>query len=235
MITAARPDDAPAPVAWSESQYRRFGLDTQITEHGYHEWPMFEDAALVARGLAAGRRTAGHVGSRDAARRAQRSPQDHLDRAVTKRVPVAELPETWEAFHRSVMERFAARDEPWLVTLELDGGIIGVMYLYRWRDELMIFQSGFAPEHEALSPGHVMFEWVFREGIRRGLRRADMLKGEYHYKTAWARSETFLRDHAFHRAGPAAWLVALRRRFGRLDAGGTAPAPRAPDDRTRSA
>ena len=135
----------------------------------------------------------------------------HRARWDTKDDPGKFRSDAYTGFHRDVVERFAARDELWLVTLELDGVIIGVMYLFRWRDELMFFQSGFDPEHEALSPGHVMFGWAYREAIERGLRRADLLKGEYRYKKAWARRETFLHDHVFHRPGPTAWLVRLRR------------------------
>ena len=119
--------------------------------------------------------------------------------------------EAYLGFHRDVIERFAARGETWLVTLELDRVIIGVLYLFRWREELLFFQSGFSPAHEALSPGHVLFGWTFEEAIRRGVKRADMLKGEYAYKRAWARRETFLHDRTFHRPGPAAWAATLRR------------------------
>ena len=151
----------------------------------------------------------------------------HRARWDTKDDPGKFRSEAYLDFHRTVVERFAATDELWLVTLELDGVIIGVLYLFRWRDELMFFQSGFDPEHEALSPGHVMFGWTYREAIERGLRRADMLKGEYRYKGAWARRETFLHDHVFHRPGPAAWLARARAALSGTLARGSSGAPAA--------
>ena len=62
------------------------------------------------------------------------------------------------------------------MTLELDGVIIGVPYLFRWRDELMFFQSGFDPEHEASSPGHVVFGFR-RPGPAARLARARAALG----------------------------------------------------------
>lgn len=150
----------------------------------------------------------------------------HRLRWSTKDDPGKFRSDAYVDFHRAVVERFAARDELWLVTLELDGVIIGVLYLFRWRDELLFFQSGFDPAHEALSPGHVMFGWTYREAIRRGLRRADLLKGEYHYKEAWARDETFLHDHLFHRPGPLAWLARARARVRARGAAEPASGPR---------
>ena len=45
---AAAPPGAPVPIDWSEREYARFGLEPQVTRHGYHELPMFEDDALAA-------------------------------------------------------------------------------------------------------------------------------------------------------------------------------------------
>lgn len=50
------PANAPAaaggasavPIDWSAEQYARFGLEPQVTRHGYHELPLFEDDALAA-------------------------------------------------------------------------------------------------------------------------------------------------------------------------------------------
>ena len=168
------------------------------------------------------------AGCADERARAMNAPiRLHRARWDTKDDPGKFRSEAYLDFHRTVVERFAARDELWLVTLELDGVIIDVLYLFRWRDELMFFQSGFDPEHEALSPGHVMFGWTYREAIERGLRRADMLKGEYHYKGAWARRETFLHDHVFHRPGPAARLARARAALAGARARGASGAPAA--------
>ena len=119
-------------------------------------------------------------------------------------------------FHRAVIEGFFARDALWLATLRLDGRIIGVQYVFRWRDALLFFQSGYSPAHEGLSPGHVLFTHVIGEGIARGLRRVDMLKGDYDYKRVYARRTRRTRDISYLRPGALATLVALRDRLRRL-------------------
>ncbi len=95
----------------------------------------------------------------------------------------------YEQFHRAVIRHFFAMDALWLATLKLDGNIIGVQYIFLWRGELMFMQSGYSPEHESLSPGHVLFTYVIQRGIEQGMTGLDMLKGHYSYKSAYARDE----------------------------------------------
>lgn len=89
-------------------------------------------------------------------------------------------------FHKELIAASFARDRIWLVTLSLNDAIIGVQYVLDWRNTLWFFQSGFAPEYEHLSPGHVLFTYVIREAIARHYDRIDMLRGKYAYKTLYA-------------------------------------------------
>lgn len=123
--------------------------------------------------------------------------------------------EAYERFHRDVIETFAQRDALWLVTLRLDDDIIGVLYGFAWRGQLMLFQSGLSPQHERLSPGHVMFGWTIERAIEHGFDRLNLLKGDYHYKTAWARERTFTHDHRYYRPGTSALLARWRERVRR--------------------
>ncbi len=95
----------------------------------------------------------------------------------------------YEQFHRAVIRHFFAMDALWLVTLKLDGTIIGVQYIFVWRGELIFMQSGYSPEHESLSPGHVLFTYVIQRGIEQGMIGLDMLKGHYSYKSTYARDQ----------------------------------------------
>ena len=45
---APSPTASAVPIDWSADEYARFGLEPQVTRHGYHEWPMFADGALAA-------------------------------------------------------------------------------------------------------------------------------------------------------------------------------------------
>lgn len=96
----------------------------------------------------------------------------------------------YEQFHRAVIRHFFANDALWLTTLKLDGRIIGVQYIFAWRGTLMFVQSGYSPDHDSLSPGHVLFTYAIQRAIEQGMHHLDMLKGHYHYKSAYA-PETF--------------------------------------------
>ena len=95
----------------------------------------------------------------------------------------------YEQFHRSVIRHFFAMDALWLATLKLDGIIIGVQYLFAWRGELVFMHSGYSPEHESLSIGHVLFTYVIQRGIEQGMTGLDMLKGPYSCKSVHAKDQ----------------------------------------------
>ncbi len=115
--------------------------------------------------------------------------QLHRLRWQSKRKPGAFRSVAYEQFHRSVIKHFFASDSLWLTTLKVDGQIVGVQYIFAWRGKLMFVQSGYSPDHEALSPGHVLFTYAIERGIEHGMHQLDMLKGHYHYKSAYT-SET---------------------------------------------
>jgi CelD/BcsL family acetyltransferase involved in cellulose biosynthesis len=45
-----------------------------------------------------------------------------------------------------------------------------------------LYNSGFHPDHAALSPGLVLLAALVRDAIARGKRRFDFLRGEERYK-----------------------------------------------------
>ena len=85
--------------------------------------------------------------------------------------------------------------------MRLNDEIIGVQYIYLWHGELLFYQSGYSPEHDDLSPGHVLFTYAIQRAIEQGLQGIDMLKGEYDYKSAYARNASYTSDHVFVKSG----------------------------------
>lgn len=127
----------------------------------------------------------------------------HRLRWLSKGEPGSFASAEYIAFHRRVIRDFFARKELWMVTLRLNDDIIGVQYIFHWNNSLLFFQSGFLPEHESLSPGHAMFTYVIEQAIERGIARIDMLKGNYHYKTLYARQERHTEEFIYVRPGVA--------------------------------
>ncbi|MFK7892079.1 MAG: GNAT family N-acetyltransferase [Granulosicoccus sp.] len=119
----------------------------------------------------------------------------------------------YEQFHRAVISEFFAADALWLATLRLDGQIIGVQYIFAWRGTLMFMQSGYSPEHEKLSAGHVLFNYVIQRGIEQGMTGVDMLKGHYDYKSVYARDEIQTIDSGLVRPGLRGVLAGLHNRM----------------------
>ncbi|ASJ76083.1 GNAT family N-acetyltransferase [Granulosicoccus antarcticus] len=122
----------------------------------------------------------------------------------------------YEQFHRAVIRHFFAMDALWLTTLKLDGSIIGVQYIFAWRGQLMFMQSGYSPEHERLSPGHVLFTYAIQRGIEQGMQGLDMLKGHYSYKSVYARDEIQTIGLGYLCPGVRRFLGAARDRVARL-------------------
>lgn len=139
----------------------------------------------------------------------------HRLRWQSKGQPGGFQTKAYVAFHTAVIETFFNRHALWLATLKLDERIIGVQYIFLWRGELLYFQSGYSPEHESLSPGHVLFTYTIERAIEQGLTAIDMLKGDYGYKTAYARQTVETCDHQLIKPGLHSMLQQGKRIFAR--------------------
>ena len=125
----------------------------------------------------------------------------HRQRWLSKGEPGSFASAEYTAFHRCVIHDFSVRKQLWMVTLRLNNDIIGVQYIFYWKNSLLFFQSGFLPAYESLSPGHVMSTYVIEQAIERGIARIDMLKGNYRYKTLYARQERHTEEFIYIRPG----------------------------------
>lgn len=115
------------------------------------------------------------------------------------------------AFHREVMHACQARDWLRLYCLEIGGAIVAMYYFYRFRDGVYYFQGGFDPAFARLRPGLVLMGYAIQHAIEEGNRVFDMLRGEYDYKTQWAKERRETYFHKAYRASPAAFAFRLRR------------------------
>jgi CelD/BcsL family acetyltransferase involved in cellulose biosynthesis len=87
-----------------------------------------------------------------------------------------------ERFFRAALPALAAHDGVALWCLETPGGPIASFVCLEWDDTVGLYNSGFAPESAALSPGLVLLSHVIRDAIARGRPRFDFLRGEERYK-----------------------------------------------------
>lgn len=104
-------------------------------------------------------------------------------------------------FHLALMHRLFTEDQLWLATLKVDNDIIAVEYMFLYKHVLLFFQTGFNPEFEYLSPGHVMIAHAIQQAIATGVRRVDFLKGEYGYKSSYANQELRSENIDFYAQG----------------------------------
>ena len=135
----------------------------------------------------------------------------HRQRWISKGEPGSFSSQAYIDFHRAVVNRFFSSEQLWLVTLQLNGEVIGVLYLFCSQNCLWFFQSGFSPEHESLSPGHVMFTYVISQAIERGIGRIDLLKGDYKYKTVYAKEKRETTNLLYYRPGLASLIGRLKK------------------------
>ena len=87
-----------------------------------------------------------------------------------------------ERFFRRVIVALAARGAARLAFLDVAERPIAAFVMLEWEDTVGLYNSGFAPERAALSPGLVLLAGVVRDAIERGRRRFDFLRGEERYK-----------------------------------------------------
>ncbi len=90
-------------------------------------------------------------------------------------------------FHLSLMLHALENNELRLLKLNLDDKTIGIEYAFLSKGVLYFFQTGFDPEYEHLSPGHILMMQTIDQAINDGAHQLDLLKGEYPYKNTYAK------------------------------------------------
>ncbi|MBP6250841.1 MAG: GNAT family N-acetyltransferase [Leptothrix sp. (in: Bacteria)] len=113
-------------------------------------------------------------------------------------------------FHREVMRTLFAQGRLRLHGAEVDGHIVALLYCYRFRDRVLYFQGGFDPEVASLRPGLTLMGYAIEQAIAEGAQVFDMLRGEYDFKTQWAKRKRSTAQATVFEGSLAAALWRLR-------------------------
>jgi CelD/BcsL family acetyltransferase involved in cellulose biosynthesis len=85
--------------------------------------------------------------------------------------------------------RLQARNWLDLYGLRVGDNVVSILYGMTYRGVLGVYQTGFDPSWARHGVGAILRSYVLQDAIRRGLREADFLKGEYDYKGRWTNAE----------------------------------------------
>ena len=102
-------------------------------------------------------------------------------------------------FHRDAIKSCFNRDWIRLYCLTLNDQIAAIYYCYRFKNEVLYFQSGFDPAFEDFVPGQVLLGFAVEHAINEGHNLFDLLKGQYRYKTEWANDSRKTGDLSVYR------------------------------------
>ena len=111
----------------------------------------------------------------------------HQKRFATKGGSDAFRTDRYRSFHLDAMRSAHKQNELKLLTLAIDGQFVGVEYAYLCGGKLSFFQTGFDPEFQHLSIGHVLMMLTIDQAIIDGANTIDLLKGNYDYKKTYAK------------------------------------------------
>lgn len=87
------------------------------------------------------------------------------------------------AFFEEMAVTLAACGWLWLTFLLVNGEPAATYLLFDFRDEILVYNSGYDPSHaEHLSPGWMLLGYLIEHSISLGRRRFDFLRGDEEYK-----------------------------------------------------
>ena len=91
--------------------------------------------------------------------------------------------EAMKAFFRAMAASMAARGWLKLYFIELSGVRAAALLCFDYRDEILVYNSGYDPANFAqLSPGNVLVAYCIEHAIQLGRSRFDFLRGDEEYK-----------------------------------------------------
>jgi CelD/BcsL family acetyltransferase involved in cellulose biosynthesis len=92
------------------------------------------------------------------------------------------MDERMERFFRAALPALAEHGGVALWFLEAADGPLASFVCLEWDGTVGLYNSGFAPERAALSPGLILLSHLIRDAIARGKARFDFLRGDERYK-----------------------------------------------------
>jgi CelD/BcsL family acetyltransferase involved in cellulose biosynthesis len=95
-------------------------------------------------------------------------------------------PEARRAFLAEVLPALFAERRLLPFALFVEGRMLALDLCLAGARSLCVYNGGFLPEAEPLSPGWLFFDAEIRYALSRGLAELDLLRGEQRYKAAWA-------------------------------------------------
>jgi CelD/BcsL family acetyltransferase involved in cellulose biosynthesis len=112
-------------------------------------------------------------------------------------------------FHKSIAQRFAAKGWLNLGTLEKDGQMIAGLLSFEYGETLFYYHSGFDPDWAKYSVGMVLMAKCIEDGIGRGMRQFDFMRGRAAYKMKWK-----VEERSFYRVVMARSITAYLKFLG---------------------
>ncbi len=101
------------------------------------------------------------------------------------------MSEQMKGFFRAVCRILAQRGWLQLSFLEINGEKAASILAFDYRDEILIYNSGYDPQRYAhLSPGIVLLAYCIEHAIQLGRARFDFLRGDETYKFRFGAQET---------------------------------------------
>jgi len=103
--------------------------------------------------------------------------------------------ETSLRFHQELAARFAGRGWMNLSLLEREGRMVAGLFAFEYDRRLFYYHSGFDPDWAKYSVGMVLLAKCIEDGIGRGIREFDFMRGRAEYKSKWK-----VEERPFYRA-----------------------------------
>ncbi len=92
------------------------------------------------------------------------------------------LSETMKSFFREMIEALGRIGALELSFLKMDNKYLAGVILFYFKDEVLLYNSGFDPEYSYLSPGLILKVMTIKEAIEEQKKRYDFLRGGEKYK-----------------------------------------------------
>ena len=91
----------------------------------------------------------------------------------------------FERFLFASIVRLAARGRAEVVVIEHEDKPLAAMVLLNDGETVMMYQSGFDTERQAMCPGYLMIVQALQDSIARGFKCFDLMRGDEPYKSRW--------------------------------------------------
>lgn len=120
-------------------------------------------------------------------------------------------------FHLQIVKNLHQKNQLFLFCLKVHDQIEAVMYGFRFKDRVMMYQTGFNRHLiDSMDLGNMAWIFVMKYALEIGVKHVELLRGDVPYKQKWSKNQHEVKHHLLAKKSLKTWIYTTAKRLNKF-------------------